>query len=80
MTEKLYYSDSHIFEFTARVLACREQSGGYALCLDRTAFFPEGGGQRADTGYIGSVRVLDVQELGVCAGCRITRASIFSRA
>ena len=50
MTEKLYYSDSHIFEFTARVLACREQSGGYALCLDRTAFFPEGGGQHADTG------------------------------
>lgn len=64
MTEKLYYSDSHIFEFAARVLACREQPGGYALCLDRTAFFPEGGGQRADTGYIGSVRVLDVQELG----------------
>lgn len=64
MTEKLYYSDSHIFEFAARVLACREQSGGYALCLDRTAFFPEGGGQRADTGYIGSVRVLDVQDLG----------------
>lgn len=62
MTDKLYYSDSHIFEFTAKVLACRERSGSYALCLDRTAFFPEGGGQSADTGYIGSVRVLDVQE------------------
>lgn len=64
MTEKLYYSDSHIFEFTAKVLACRELAGSYALSLDRTAFFPEGGGQSADTGYIGGVRVLDVQETG----------------
>lgn len=63
MTEKLYYSDSHIFEFTAKILACRELSGSYALSLDRTAFFPEGGGQSADTGYIGGVRVLDVQEV-----------------
>lgn len=62
MTEKLYYSDSHIFEFTARVLSCEKRAGSYALSLDRTAFFPEGGGQSADTGYIGSVRVLDVQE------------------
>lgn len=62
MTEKLYYIDSHAFEFTANVLECVELDGGYAIILDRTAFFPEGGGQAADTGYIGSVRVADVQE------------------
>lgn len=62
MTEKLYFADSHMLEFSARVTSCREHKGGYALCLDRTAFFPEGGGQPADTGYIGHVRVTDVQE------------------
>lgn len=62
MTEKLYYSDSHMFTFSARVLECREAKGGFAVILDRTAFFPEGGGQSADTGYIGDVRVADVHE------------------
>lgn len=62
MTEKLYYTDSHVFEFIARVLECREAKGGFAVILDRTAFFPEGGGQSADTGSIGAVRVTDVRE------------------
>ncbi len=61
-TEKLFYSDSHLFSFDAVVTDCRERGSGYALILDRTAFFPEGGGQRADTGYIGSERITDVQE------------------
>ena len=64
MTEKLYYIDSHLFSFTAAVLACREEKGGFAVVLDRTAFFPEGGGQLADTGTLGGVRVRDVQERG----------------
>ena len=73
MTEKLYYQDSHMSEFTATVLECRETRGGYAAILDRTAFFPEGGGQAADTGYIGAVAVTDVHErsgelLHYCAG------------
>lgn len=61
-TEKLYYTDSHMFEFRARVLDCRDTGKGPAIILDRTAFFPEGGGQQADTGSLGPARVLDVQE------------------
>ncbi|MBQ6928443.1 MAG: hypothetical protein IJQ36_09055 [Oscillospiraceae bacterium] len=62
MTEKLYYLDSHLFAFDAVVLDCREEKTGYSVVLDRTAFFPEGGGQLADTGTLGGVRVLDVHE------------------
>ena len=64
MTEKLYYLDSHMFEFEAEVLECRELERGWGIILDRTAFFPEGGGQPADTGVIGGVAVTDVQERG----------------
>ena len=64
MTEKLYYQNSHLFEFDAAVLDCREEKKGYSVVLDRTAFFPEGGGQLADTGTLGAVRVLDVHERG----------------
>ena len=61
-TEKLYYIDSHLLDFEATVLDCRETEKGWAVILDRTAFFPEGGGQPADTGLIGAVPVTDVQE------------------
>ena len=62
MTEKLYYQDSHLAEFTARVISCESAKKGYAVVLDRTAFFPEGGGQLADTGTLDAVRVLDAHE------------------
>ena len=62
MTEKLYYADSHLHSFTARVLDCREEKKGFALVLDRTAFFPEGGGQRADSGFVGPARIAEVHE------------------
>ena len=62
MTEKLYYTDSHIHEFSARVLSCEKAKKGFAVVLDKTAFFPEGGGQPADTGLIGPAAVWDVQE------------------
>ena len=64
MTEKLYYLDSHLFEFEAEVLEAAQTVRGWEIVLDRTAFFPEGGGQPADTGTIGEARVLDVHERG----------------
>ncbi len=62
MTEKLYYEDSQLAEHDARVVACEEARGGYAVRLDRSAFFPEGGGQPADHGTLGNANVLDCQE------------------
>ena len=52
MTEKLFYADAHMRKFTARVLSCEERGGLFAVTLDRTAFFPEGGGQGGDTGAL----------------------------
>lgn len=62
MTEKLFYQDSHREEFQAQVLACEPAEDGYRVVLDQTAFFPEGGGQYADTGWLNDVEVLDVHE------------------
>ncbi len=60
-TEKIYEKDGMCMSFDANILETRETKRGLALILDKTAFFPEGGGQTADTGTIGGVRVLDVQ-------------------
>ena len=61
-TERLYYSDSYIKEFNALVISCEKIEKGFKVVLDKTAFFPEGGGQRSDTGFIGDAMVTDVQE------------------
>lgn len=50
MTERLYYHDSFLFEFDARVVESLEIGGRHAAVLDRTAFYPTSGGQVHDTG------------------------------
>jgi len=62
-TERLYYTDSHLVEFDARVVAVTtDAEGRAAVVLDRTAFYPTGGGQPADTGVLGGARVVDCVE------------------
>lgn len=66
MTEQLYYQDSYIKDFEAVVLSCIPNGNHFEAVLDRTAFFPEGGGQCADTGVLHienrEIQVFDVQE------------------
>lgn len=71
-TKRLYDENSYIREFDARVISCGEGKNGYEVVLDETAFFPEGGGQPADHGFLEDVRVTDVRDkkdyvLHICA-------------
>ena len=52
MTERIFDRDAYCRIFSATVLACREEKEHYAVLLDRTAFYPEGGGQSGDTGVL----------------------------
>lgn len=61
MTEKLYEVDAYISCFTAKVTDCIKENTCYKIALDKTAFFPEGGGQAADIGTLDNVKVFDVQ-------------------
>ena len=63
-TRKLYYEDSHLRSFSARVLSCAETEKGFEIIPDATAFYPEGGGQACDLGTLGGAEVLDVRERG----------------
>lgn len=61
-TRKLYYEDCHLRTFAATVLTCEKAGDRWQVVLDATAFYPEGGGEAADSGTLGGVNVLDVQE------------------
>ncbi|MEM2335939.1 MAG: alanine--tRNA ligase [Candidatus Bathyarchaeia archaeon] len=65
-TEALYYKDQYLREFEAKVL--KVIGGGEYVVLDKTCFYPEGGGQPSDTGWLffedGKAEVLDVQKVG----------------
>ena len=60
--ERLYEENSFLTGFEAAVLTCEPGKGGYEITLDRTAFYPEGGGQPWDTGTLDRVPVLEVHE------------------
>lgn len=65
-TEKLYYADPYLKEFEGTVLGCEPVGDTWRVVLDRTAFYPEGGGQPADHGVLktaaGEIPVTDVHE------------------
>lgn len=61
-TRRLYYENVYEKEFEAEVLACREMKNGYQILLNQSAFYPEGGGQPADHGFLNDIEVYDVHE------------------
>lgn len=63
-TIKLYDQNAYLTEFYAKVLSCQKTERGYAVILDKTAFFPEEGGQSADTGTLGGAKVIDIEISG----------------
>jgi len=63
-TERLFYTDCYLRDFEARLLAAEPDARGFRVYLDRTAFYPESGGQPADRGTLSGIPVLDVLEEG----------------
>lgn len=61
-TERLYYNDSYLREFEAQVLGVEPAPPHFRIYLDRTAFYPESGGQPMDRGTLGGFLVLQVSE------------------
>jgi alanyl-tRNA synthetase len=61
-TQRLYFTDSSVLEFSATVLDVKPSPRGDCIVLDRTAFYPTGGGQPNDTGALDEVTVIDVFE------------------
>ena len=92
-TEKLYDLDSHLYNFSATVIDCRKNADKYEIIHDKTAFFPEGGGQLADSGKIEGASINDVQikdgiithysdspvDVGNTVKCQIDAAKRFRR-
>lgn len=64
MTRRLFDEDAYLFTFSATVERCRKTADGFAVLLDGTAFFPQGGGQCADGGTLSGLPVRDVRQEG----------------
>ncbi len=62
--DRLYYKDAYMKEFTSKVVSCTEDKKGYAVILENTAFYPEGGGQPCDLGTLGDANITYVGEKG----------------
>ena len=62
-TLRLYYEDAYLFDFEASIVERRQHEGHPAVVLDRTAFYPESGGQPWDKGTLDGVEVLEVLDL-----------------
>src|SRR5690348_2615193 len=60
-TERLYYDDPSTLEFEADVVEQTTHKDRPAVVLNRTYFYPEGGGQPCDNGILNGIRVIDVQ-------------------
>ena len=60
MTDRLYFSDSYLTEFEARVIQGEQAGNFFEVRLDRTAFYPTSGGQPHDLGFIEGFPVVDV--------------------
>ena len=62
MTIRIYDTDSHAAEFAGVVLSCTPAACGYDIILDRTAFFPGGGGQEAEQGTLAGMSLISIYE------------------
>ena len=80
-TEKVYYSDVNCRMASAKVLEilpCKDNSDSILLVLDRTIFFPTGGGQSCDLGEISGLKVTDVTESGEVIFHKISLVSVIT--
>lgn len=76
MTEELYYTSAYITEFFAKVISCDKADNGYELILDRTAFFPEQGGQGCDNGVLELVNDNMTNDSGALQSVKVQHVSI----
>ncbi len=63
MKELLYYQDSMMKEFTADVVKTGTDEHGPYVVLSNTAFYPTGGGQPNDTGWLNGIEVINVEKV-----------------
>ena len=62
-TVKLYYDNAYTMDFVGKVVSCEPKGKNFAVVLEGTYFYPEGGGQPADIGTLGGAKVTDVREI-----------------